>query len=377
MIFIMISKNIKSRITKLSCLTLSLSLSLAVAEFVARRFLPELHHGLVVVDSRGQTIVGGDDETYHHKPLWDEVPTPNSRAYRIIFLGDSFTWGLGLTDRKRAFPHVVERIFSEGSVDEVAPRAVQTFNLGTPSYSPSIYGVVLRNYAPILKPDLVVLALDDSDPQDDLIYRPYLTTDGDGLPLSVNPLLRGVPGFLVPLATRVKLVRLSLAYLDKAYRRLLEPKPLKEWKARFGHYRPGPGTDDQWAQLFQHTLSIVSSIQKYCYSNNIKLAILNYPYLPAVTTHDLVSAWRRKHTHFGTEILYQPTFHDAVRVFSDVRHIPYYDFTTYLRSLPDHHGLVVSDEDPHYSPKGHELLAREVVKFLAPLVNISTASRSR
>jgi hypothetical protein len=105
---------------------------------------------------------------------------------RIIFVGDSFTWGMGVKDRStNAFPPLVGKYFSDSSVPGVAPRAVQTFNLGTVSYSPSIYGVVLRDFAPVLNPDIVVLGLDDSDPQDDLIYRSMLRTDDKGLPLSV------------------------------------------------------------------------------------------------------------------------------------------------------------------------------------------------
>ena len=89
------------------------------------------------------------------------------------------------------------------------PRVVQTFNLGMVSYSPSIYGVVLRDYAPLLKPDILVLSLDDSDPQDDLLYSHLVKTDDRGLPESVYPGLPGVPDLLIPVAKQIKLVRLA------------------------------------------------------------------------------------------------------------------------------------------------------------------------
>ena len=54
--------------------------------------------------------------------------------------------------------------------------------------------------------------------------------------------------------------------------------------------------------------------------------------------------------------------------FASARSIPYYDFTDYLRLLPELDGIF-NDEDGHYAEKGYELLSQELVKFLRPLVD--------
>jgi hypothetical protein len=126
-------------------------------------------------------------------------------------LGDSFTWGS--CDAKDTFPRLVQTYFRDGTVPGVPPRNVQVFNLGTVSYSPSIYGILVKEYVPQIKPHLVVIAVDDSDPQDDLLYARTMIKDAQGLPESVRPYLEGVPEFLLPLAYRVKLIRVTCSVL--------------------------------------------------------------------------------------------------------------------------------------------------------------------
>ena len=214
----------------------------------------------------------------------------------------------------------------------------------------------------------MVLGLDDSDPQDDLLYSNTLVTDDQGLPLSVYPGIPGVPSFLTPVARWVKLVRLVGKLGDKVYRRLDKNNEIKKFENRWANYRPGGGSAKQWAEAFERSLKLVDAFYKYCEGHHIKLLIINYPYAPAVTTKYLSTF--RKMFHFDTGIIHAPTFHRAVRNFASARGIPYYDFTPYLRTLPDLEG-VYNEKDMcgHYSEKGYELLARELVKFLAPFVD--------
>ena len=94
---------------------------------------------------------------------------------------------------------------------------MQVFNLGTVSYSPSIYGILVKEYFARIKPHLVVIAVDDSDPQDDLLYARTMIKDAQGLPVSVRPYLEGVPEFLLPLAYRVKLIRITCSVLYQRF----------------------------------------------------------------------------------------------------------------------------------------------------------------
>jgi lysophospholipase L1-like esterase len=350
--------------------SVSLSIAFAFAEFIDRLFLPEVSDTIIIP-------IGSINQKYHHPPSWPPIPTPAPDAVRIVFIGDSFTWGMGVKDRgSNAFPPLVGRYFREGSVAGLAPRTVQTINLGARSYSPSIYGVVLRDYAPILKPDIVVLALDDSDPQDDLLYKDLLKTDDRGLPLSVYPGLPGVPNSLLPVAKRIKLIRHVSGLYQNFIRGIEQKRDMRtRLENRFGHYRPGPGSQDQWNEAFDHSLGLVDAFHRYCMDHEIKLVIINYPYAPAVIT-DYVGEWVGKRFKFERSVVLEPTFHKAVSDFASARNIPYYDFTPYLRSLSDHEGIF-NDEDGHYAEKGYELLARELVRVLVPIVDRVTLARSR
>jgi lysophospholipase L1-like esterase len=340
----------------------SLSLAGAISECAVRIFVSEVNDTFIVpIDSI--------HEKYHHKLLAPPIPASRRDAVRIMFVGDSFTWGMGVRERATsAFPVLVGKFFSQGSVEGVAPRVVQTFNLGMVSYSPSIYGVVLRDYAPLLKPDIVVLSLDDSDPQDDLLYSHLVKTDDRGLPQSVYPGLPGVPDLLIPVAKQIKLVRLVSGIFGRVVNKLRSKSDtLRQIENRYGHYRPGPGTDEEWAEAFQRSLRLTDAIHRYCRENQIKLVIINYPYAPAVTTK-YRTTWEGDTFNFTPGVILDPTFHKAVRDFTAARGIPYYDFTGHLRSLPELDGIF-NDENGHYAEKGYELLSRELVKFLGPLVD--------
>src|SRR5262245_42696852 len=88
----------------------STAVALAFAEVVCRVFLPEVSHTFIVelADVRSE---------FHHGQF-PTLDTPREGAYRILFLGDSFTLGLGIPDRNHdSFPPVVEKMFRAGSVD--------------------------------------------------------------------------------------------------------------------------------------------------------------------------------------------------------------------------------------------------------------------
>jgi hypothetical protein len=185
-----------------------------------------------------------------------------------------------------------------------------------------------------------------------------------------------VPDFLVPIAKRIKLVRLVsgiYAKFLKRVKRKLDPR--MQLENRFGHYRPGPGSEKEWQEAFDRSLRLVDAFQLYCKAHQIKVVIFNYPYAPAVTT-SYADSWKGLKYNWKRGVILDPTFHKAVREFAKGKDIPYYDFTPYVRSLPDLQGIF-NDEDGHYAERGYKLLARELVRFLVPLVDEATAARAR
>ena len=325
---------------------------LFVSEFAARRLVPEVDDTFIVK-------LKSFDEKYHHGSHTLAVVQPDMTRYRIMFVGDSFT--RGMCPAEKSFPYLVESYFNTQAVPDVPKQSVQILNLGVPSHSPSVYGAVIRDFAPQFKPNLIVLGVDDSDPQDDYIYRNMVKLDSDGLPISVYPALSNVPPQLARLVRTSKILRLFFAARPQRTDEEGSDSYLAQWENRLGHYFPEEEEQQHWKSAFERTLGLMDAIVRYCRQNDIKVVILNYPYPPAVTTR-YSREWRHN-LRMDPDKLYTPSFHAREREFAEARNVPYYDFTDYLRRLDDHQGLY-NESDGHFSGEGNEHLARELVRFI-------------
>jgi len=64
---------------------------------------------------------------------------------KILFLGDSFTWGSGATP------------ITESFVDIIARNGYVTFNTGIPGTGPGQYEFLAEKYMPLLRPDIIIV----------------------------------------------------------------------------------------------------------------------------------------------------------------------------------------------------------------------------
>ncbi len=168
---------------------------------------PVLHHR---IHPNVTATVGGVPLTTNSLGLKDreiEVKKPSS-VFRVLMLGDSFTEGIGLpTDQTPA--KIAERLLTEMTQ---CRGHYEIVNAGVTSYSPILEYLWLKQLAPRLTPDLVVLNFDMTDFHDDWIRTSLARFDSHGLPVAVpaNPIReRGllmlpmpkamVLGFLTPL----------------------------------------------------------------------------------------------------------------------------------------------------------------------------------
>lgn len=354
--------NVKSFFINFSVLFISTVACLASAEIIARIFLPEVSDTFIVQ-------LKSTNKRYHHGPTFNHPvpPKPDMSAYRIMFLGDSFTWGI--VQPHESFPWRVQEIYQTGDIKSVGKRNVQTFNYSTPSYSPSIYGAILRDYVPEVKPNMVVIAVDDSDPQDDFLYRNMVVKDSTGLPISVYPKLPGVPKSLSGIARKVKLLRLTLWVMHK--KKIAMGKAPQDpdeilfgsRQLRLSHYLPIVAR--KWEPIFENTIELIDAMVNYCRKNNITVILVNYPYAPIVTT-EYCKQWRKEFL-MNSNRLYVPVFHEYQKKYAESRQIPYYDFTEYLSKLPDLKDFY-REEDGHFTVVGNLHFATQLVKFLDPII---------
>lgn len=81
-----------------------------------------------------------------------EVPLKKTRTYRIVAIGDSFTygWGVNLED---AWCKRLERNLRNKGMD------LEILNLGQPAAGPHEYAAIAEAVVPVLRPDLVLVAV--------------------------------------------------------------------------------------------------------------------------------------------------------------------------------------------------------------------------
>jgi hypothetical protein len=223
----------------------------------------------------------------------------------------------------------------------------------------------------VITPDLVVIAVDDGDPQDDCWYRTMVVRDSDGLPTSVYPALDGIVPASV--ARHVKLFRVAFALAATGGRtRPLTFDQFSSPSERLAHYDPAKA--EAWGPRFDRSIELIDAMVRYCRRHGIPVAIVNYPYAPAVTTRHCL-AWR---TQFGlgASTLYEPRFHAVQAEYARAHGVPYYDFTADLRAQADLDG-VYNEDDGHFTALGNMLFARELVTFIAKIPPKPQRGRAR
>ena len=128
---------------------------------------------------------------------------------------------------------------------------------------------------------------------------------------------------------------------------------------RYSHYLPEHTS--AWEPEFSRSLALIDAIVRYCRRHQIQIAIVNYPYLPAVTRlHG--REWRKLFGLAGDRI-YDPVWHRVQRQYAESQQVPFYDFTNYLRRLKDQEGIY-REGDGHFTAAGDKMLAEELVRFI-------------
>ena len=105
------------------------------------------------------------------------------RSASVLFLGDSFMEGY---DDKNTLPYHVAKYFKDDR-----GICLKTHNAGYTSYSPSIFVPQARKLLPIVRPDYIVIDIDETDFYDDFVrYRKLVTRNerGQNVGVKVSPI---------------------------------------------------------------------------------------------------------------------------------------------------------------------------------------------
>jgi hypothetical protein len=85
-----------------------------------------------------------------------DFPLRRSGAMRVVAIGDSFTYGWGV-NADDSWPKVMERELQRGGLE------IEVANLGSPGAGPREYAALAERTIPLLKPDLIVVAVLQAD----------------------------------------------------------------------------------------------------------------------------------------------------------------------------------------------------------------------
>ncbi|HMY19668.1 MAG TPA: hypothetical protein PKA58_25255 [Polyangium sp.] len=224
---------------------------------------------------------------------------------RIVILGDSFTWGIGV-ESKQTFPEVLERKLAESGVGNV-----KIINAGMPSYGTVHELAFHRAYSAELGADAIVLAYYPNDDDDNSVPYRFL----DGYIWRDPTLIFGQPSFVVELV--VQRTRLGLQKTG-----LWQPKNRPDGRAL--------------------SLKLIGEVQQSCAENHWPFFVLD---IPARESTKFVAPFERATPFRPLDVSseYLITMRDEIERLSE---------SPYL-------------EEHHLNPAGHELTARVLAKALS------------
>lgn len=306
------------------------------------------------------------------------VPKP-SGTFRVLMLGDSYTFGFPVKDEETFCQLIQQGLVARGE-------RVEIVNGGVSGYSPTLEYVSLRDQFLTFDPDLVILWYDLGDVQEDAWFQKNLVRDQTGRILRADPrYLHGHFGCWEWLTNHSVLAK----YIDTKvlrmlmYARVLGPRRYLETKLRgerakvalarlkqeqqsddlasydrFLLVRPSSTAqlvDRHWALSRQYLILIRDLLAEH----GIPFALGIYPYgMVAGSTQ-----WNDGRTFWGFEKgqLYDASVAlDLFRRFSTEEHVPLIDTFGSFRAAAAHEKLFY-DEDGHFAPAGHRVLAEHVL----------------
>lgn len=111
---------------------------------------------------------------------YSSIERPNicERPIKILFLGDSFMEGY---DEAHTLPYIITKSLAKENI------CIAPFNAGLSSYSPAIFVAQIRILYPVVKPDYIVIDIDETDFYDDNVrYKEFITRDALGRNIAVK-----------------------------------------------------------------------------------------------------------------------------------------------------------------------------------------------
>ena len=304
-----------------------------VAELAARTVLPAPWY-LSSTSSTEQDAPIANPVRHDRRPL-KATPT-NPGTYRILFLGDSFTYGRGVADESRIFTRGIEALLNEQRPDPRYSEYV-SFNASFPGSLTSDWLQLFEIWAPVLKPDLVVAV--------------FFLRDGQTRALSISE-IQNIRQDLSRLYDSSFWFRHSALY--RYFRELVEQRKLGAEYLRnmaIGYFGDAEETEE-WKRAQLNLLKIRRDTE----SRGAQFALVVFPVL------------------FGLDDDYPlRDVVDEIERFAGDFDIPVFSLLpAFLNRRAEE--LWVSVTDQHPNEAGHEIAARAMMPFLVDAIRGTTTA---
>jgi hypothetical protein len=310
-------------------------------------------------------LIDASDELNHVHPPgpdWDrngirrmEEPNSESCAPRLLFLGDSFMEGLGASD---TIPYHVRN-----TLRRIRGKDVCVFNAGASSYSPSIFVVQAKKLIPLLKPDLVIVDVDETDIYDEWYrYRHLAIRDDAGSIIAVRhtPLTSEFQRGLLESTDKTLYLSRFIAKLyftgikyPRIYAESMKNKIIPVFMSDLSESEVRTAHADEIAYFASSLDDLTHSILRLTGSPD-KLVYIHHPHLPHL------KASGQRYNNIVSETLREVASRHGVR---------YYDATDDLKerfgSEPERYYI---PNDPHFNQAGARVYSIAVAEHLVEML---------
>jgi hypothetical protein len=285
-----------------------------------------------------------------------ELRDRGDAGLRILMLGDSFTMGKGVSD---------DETFSallEARLRAATGRPAEVINSGVDSYAPILEYLKLTQVMPVLQPDVVVMNLDPGDGVQEVMYRQRAEFDADGRP-------RGVPSDSAKprsLADRVReflmrrtfMTRLILYYVYEESGLTPQNVVAAANPAVLANTLESDAVDR--TPEFEALFASIQAAADLCARHGVRFVLAIYPWGHQVGDDE----WRDGRRHFVPDgARASDRSRMRVREWASARGIELVDAFDAFRQAPSAERLYF-DADMHWTPRGHEIMADVLFRYL-------------
>ncbi|WP_448541682.1 acyltransferase family protein [Roseiflexus sp.] len=271
-------------------------------------------------------------------------------SLRVLTVGDAYTSAEGV-DTDKAWPRLLEASLRQ----KLGERNVEVLNFGITGYGPNQYAAVVQRYAPVYRPDLIIVELFVNDFEDVLI------TDDE---------FRRSIGFDLPAPDDWRSI-VALSHLRHLLRtEVFEPlrEAVRGTPRTYGYFlgqfaNLERGRTDLTGDGYRRTADRLYEIRKVADQIGARLVIIIVPAPVQVCSPEQLAYYPRSiDIHDTTRFDLDQPQHMALSIAERLR-VPAYDLRPVLRQ--EAAGCVYHPRNLHWTAAGHEVTATFLANQLA------------